>query len=122
MSTKHCQRLAGWLAPLLLSVLLLAGCVPRTDPVSYYQLSALEAERSGTATADSDKLVIGIGPVGLPEYLDRPQIVTRLTPNRLHLAHNHRWAEPLGQNIARVLGENLSPLLGTDRILLPPWP
>ena len=101
--------------------LLLAGCA-RTSPVSYYQLSALDAARTAPASAEAGKMVLGIGPVRLPEYLDRPQLVTRLTPNRLQLADSHRWAEPLGENISRVMGENLAALLGTDRILLHPWP
>ena len=115
------ERIAGSLLAFLVGILLLAGCA-RTAPVSYYQLSALEAVRSGPVSVEAGRRGIGIGPVRLPEYLDRPQLVTRLTPNRLQLADSHRWAEPLGENIPRVLGENLSALLGTDRILLHPWP
>ncbi len=103
------------------SFLLLAGCA-RTAPVSYYQLSALETARTAMAGSEAEKMVLGIGPVRLAEYLDRPQIVTRVTPNRLQLADSHRWAEPLSENIHRVMGENLSALLGADRILLYPWP
>jgi len=110
----------GWLA-LLSCTLLLSGCA-RTAPVSYYQLSAQEAARTAPAPAEAGKMLLGIGPVRLPEYLDRPQIVTRMTPNRLQLADSHRWAEPLGENIPRVLAENLSALLGTDHILRYPWP
>ncbi|MCX5864129.1 MAG: PqiC family protein [Deltaproteobacteria bacterium] len=109
----------GWLV-LLGCALLLAGCA-RTAPVSYYQLSAMEAARTAPAGAGAGKMVIGIGPVRLPEYLDRPQIVARQSATRLQLADSHRWAEPLGENILRVLGENLSALLGTERILLYPW-
>jgi len=101
--------------------LLLAGCA-RTSPSSHYQLSALAAAGNDPDTAGPGRMVIGIGPVLLPEYLDRPQLVTRLAANRLHLADSRRWAEPLSANIPRVLGENLSALLGTDRILLHPWP
>jgi uncharacterized lipoprotein YmbA len=110
----------GWLV-FLGCALLLAGCA-RTAPVSYYQLSALDAARTVPVSAEAGKVVLGIGPVRLAEYLDRPQIVTRLTANRLQLADSHRWAEPLGENIPRVLGENLSALLGIERILLHPWP
>jgi len=110
---------SGWLV-LLGCALLLAGCA-RTASVSYYQLSALEAARPAPV-AEAGKMVIGIGPVRLPEYLDRPQIVARQSATRLQLADSHRWAEPLGENILRVLGENLSALLGTERILLHPWP
>ena len=114
-------RWMGLLLVVLVCVLLPAGCV-RTQQVRYYQLSAQEAAPNTPASAEAGRMVIGIGPVRLPEYLDRPQLVTRLTPNRLQLADSHRWAEPLSENIPRVLGENLTALLGTDRILLHPWP
>jgi len=110
----------GWLV-LLGCVLLLAGCA-RTASVSYYQLSAQETARNIPVGAEAGKMVLGIGPVRLPEYLDRPQIVARQSATRLQLADSHRWAEPLSENIPRVLGENLSALLGTERILLHPWP
>ncbi|MEW6501800.1 MAG: PqiC family protein [Thermodesulfobacteriota bacterium] len=107
----------GHLLLLVACAFILAGCA-RTAPVRYYQLSALTAP-IGQGAVDA---VIGIGPVRLPEYLDRPQLVSRLTATRLHLAESHRWAEPLAENIPRVMGENLSSLLGTDHILLHPWP
>jgi len=120
MKNPRCERMVSSLLVFLAVVLLLAGCA-RTAPVRYYQLTALEAARN-TSAAEAGKMVIGIGPVLLPEYLDRPQIVTRLSANRLQLADSHRWAEPLSENIPRVLGGNLSTLLGTDRILRHPWP
>jgi len=120
MKNIPCKWQGCWLV-LLGCILLLTGCA-RTAPVSYYQLSAQEAARNVLAGAEAGKMVLGIGPVRLPEYLDRPQIVTRLTANRLQLADSQRWAEPLGENILRVLGENISALLGTERILLYPWP
>jgi hypothetical protein len=57
----------------------------------------------------------------MPEYLDRPQIVTRVSPGEVRLAEFERWAEPLKGNFSRVLGENLSQLLATDRIAIFPW-
>lgn len=120
MKNISCKWQGCWLV-LLACTLLITGCA-RTAPVSYYQLSAQEAAAHPASATEAGKMVLGIGPVRLAEYLDRPQIVTRLTPNRLQLADNHRWAEPLGENIPRVLGENLSALLGTERILLHPWP
>ena len=41
-------------------------------------------------------------------------------PNRIELAEFDRWAEPLSENFTRVLAENLSFLLGTERILVHP--
>lgn len=98
--------------------LLLAGC-GTTAPAKFYVLSA--AQDAGAAEAVRGDKVIGIGPVTLPEYLDRPQIVTRSSSNRLDLADGHRWAEPLTENVTRVLTENISTLLRTDRVAAHPW-
>jgi uncharacterized protein len=64
---------------------------------------------------------IGVGPLRLPAYLDRPQIVTRVNPNELKLAEFDNWAEPLQDNVARVLVENISRLLCTESVVIFPW-
>ena len=108
------------LAALLTFAVVMSGCTG-TQPVTYYQLSTRDAgQTAGDAGAIGDA-VIGIGPVRLPELLDRPQIVTRQSSNRLQLSASHRWVEPLAENITRVLRENLSALLDTERFLLYPW-
>jgi hypothetical protein len=66
-------------------------------------------------------LAIGIGPVQIPEYLDRPQIVTRTTPDKVTLSEFNRWGGSLRQDFTRVLAENVAALLGTDRVLAYPW-
>jgi uncharacterized lipoprotein YmbA len=66
-------------------------------------------------------IAVGVGPVELPAYLDRPQIVTRLRPNRLHLAEFDKWAEPLKDTFSRILTENLSNLLSTVSMAVFPW-
>ena len=63
-----------------------------------------------------------MGAITLPKYLDRPQIVTRASGHQLVLGEFDRWAEPLPDNVARVLAENLARLIPTDHILLNPWP
>jgi uncharacterized lipoprotein YmbA len=65
---------------------------------------------------------IGLGPLTLPKYVDRPQIVTRTSPYELNFAEFNRWAEPLGVNFLRAMAEDLSRQIPTDRIALFPWP
>lgn len=108
------------LVVLAVLAMLTAGCA-RTAPVIHYQLTAMDGEALPAETGGIGDQVIGIGPVRMPQFLDRPQIVTRPDPNRLHLADRHRWAEPLADTFIRVLRENLSLLLHTERILLHPW-
>ena len=64
---------------------------------------------------------IGVGPVKIAQYLDRPQIVTRAGSNEIRLAEFDNWAESLERNISRVLGENLSALVCTKTIMVIPW-
>jgi uncharacterized lipoprotein YmbA len=59
--------------------------------------------------------------VELPQYVNRPQIVTGESSNELQRASREQWAEPLDTNFARVLADNLSVLLGTDRVAIFPW-
>ena len=71
-------------------------------------------------TGDAD-ILIGIGPITLPAYLNRSKIVTRTSENELNLAEFHLWAEPLKDNISRVLMESLSSMLNTNQIAIYPW-
>ena len=104
-----------------LLVVLFGGCA-RSKPTRFYILtSSPRSELVQQEQASTGQLVIGIGPVKFPEYLDRPQIVSRTSGNRLNLAEFDRWAEPLGESFARALTENLSSLLATERVVLYPW-
>ncbi len=70
-------------------------------------------------TAGSRGIVVG--PVAVPEHLNRPQLVVRPDPYRVEASEGAQWAEPLDENITRVLAENLSSLLGTETVYLFPW-
>jgi len=93
-----------------------------STPSRFYILNTLSTSETRAATAAERGPVIGVGPITLPKYLDRPQIVTRASRNQLALGEFDRWAEPLQENVSRVLGENLALLIPTDHILLNPWP
>jgi uncharacterized lipoprotein YmbA len=98
------------------------GCVTGTTaPSRFYVLSAMPSSAEQTQDFTERCLAIGIGPVEVAQYLDRPQIVTRVSPNELKLGEFDKWAEPLKDNVIRVLAENLSALLCTDPIAVFPW-
>ena len=103
------------------TVILLSGCLGRSQPTKFYLLQAIPSPQTGEMVTASEGVRIGIGPIQLPEYLDRPQIVTRIGENEHQLDEFNQWAENLTFSIARVLGENLSILLSTDNIFLFPW-
>ena len=103
-----------------LFALALAGCGSGTEPSSYYLLSAMPAPEAPILSDVSDQLAVGVGPISLPAYLDRPQLVTRASPNRLNLAEFDRWAEPLRDMFSRTLAEDISSLAGTDLVYVLP--
>jgi uncharacterized lipoprotein YmbA len=117
-----CQRLG---VIILLVCFIPAGCSfleVKPDPSRFFALASLP--RTGQTAQDAavtNQLVLGIGPIKFPGYLDRQQFVTRISQNRFAVAENDRWAEPLEENFSRVLSQNLSILLQTDRIVGYPW-
>jgi uncharacterized protein len=101
--------------------LMVGGCA--SQPSRFYLLSALpNTETAALATSGEQATTIGVGPVTLPRYLDRPQIITRTSPYELKLAEFDRWAESLDTNFTRVLAENLALLIPTARVAVMPWP
>lgn len=92
----------------LLATLFFGGC-GASKPVRYFTLEPTLPRTSSDAAGNNG--VVGITQVGMPEYLDRPQIITRGSGNRLILADFDRWAEPLSEGTARVLAADLSSLL-----------
>jgi uncharacterized lipoprotein YmbA len=104
---------------LAITVGLAAACAS-SPPTRFYLLSSVdEAPIAGGAEARAPFVVV-IGPVSLPDYLDRPQIVTRQGENSLEIASLHRWAGSLQDMIARVLAEDVAARLPRDRIV--PFP
>jgi uncharacterized lipoprotein YmbA len=108
------MRLSHCLAATLL--LLVAAC-SQTPPTQFYTLSSMQLPASDVGRPNT---VVGVGPVTLPEYLDRPQIVTRESGNRVMLADFSVWVEPVNGMFMRVLVENLSLLLATDNVIALP--
>jgi uncharacterized lipoprotein YmbA len=100
------------------------GLGPKADPSRFFILTpAPQIQHSSTrCSPTSTTLAVGVGPIQLPDYLDRQELVTRITANRLDVAENDRWAEPLGDNFGRIVAQNLSAVLGSDAVSLYPWP
>jgi uncharacterized lipoprotein YmbA len=103
--------LSCWLLPL-------AGCIGGSSPpAQFFLLEPINQSVSGV-TAESPKPLIALGPVRIPRYVDRSQIVTASAKNAYQLSELNRWAESLDDNISRVLGQNLSRLASVDTVLV----
>jgi uncharacterized protein len=101
----------------LVAAILLAGCGSKQE---YYRLSAESAATSGGAVARS--LTVGVGPINLPSYIDRSELVFQSGPNEFQIPPNVSWAGSLRENIAAVLARNLQEQLAAHEVLSYPWP
>lgn len=104
------------LIPLLF--LVLAGC---SSPEPHIYVLTGGASKSTAVDRAGMDLAVGVGPVELPDYLDRRQVVTRSGQNELDVADFAHWAEPLKFNIPQVLVEELSALLPSKKVVAFPW-
>jgi hypothetical protein len=97
----------------------LSACAGSSQPSKYYVLSVTEPNQP----RDPNGPAVTLGPVTLAKYLDRPQIVTRPTPNELDVDEFNRWGGRLEDNVAQVLSEDIARRLKTARIaVFPPEP
>src|SRR5215510_11466988 len=111
------------LVPCGVALLVLSGCLGSTPPTHFYLMPPrTSGDTAPLASAGQRDLTLAVGPVTVPPYLDRPQIVTRTSRAKLTLADFEQWAGPLADTIARVLSENLALLIPTERVVLYPWP
>ena len=123
MISKPCAAL---LSILMASTLLSGGCSllsPGQQPKTrFFMLNPLSSsDQSAQPLASLPQVAIGVGPIRLPEYLDRRDIIVRTSRNEFELAELNQWAEPLSDTFARVLSDNLSILLGSDKVVIFPW-
>jgi len=103
-----------------------SGCFsPQPDPSKFFVLAPAGAKAANSIApaglSTSSSPIIGLGPIKLPEYLDRDEVVTRVGPNRLELSEEDRWAEPLSNNFRQVIAQDLTQSLGTHSIMFYPW-
>ena len=109
----------GW--AFLLTVFFGAAC-SSTPPTKFYKLNSLPtAQQESPAAHLGEDISIGVGPVEFPEFLNRPQIVTRKSQNQVEIAEFHRWAGSFPGDFSRVLAKNISILLPSDRVAVYPW-
>src|SRR4030095_4958602 len=101
----------------------LSGCQGSTPPTHFYLIPPLTSgDTSWPASAGQREVTLAVGPVMVPPYLDRPQIVTRTSRAKLTLADFEQWAGPLADTIAWALSAGLARLIPTERVVLYPWP
>lgn len=112
------------IVPLLATLLLLtAGCA--STPTRFHTLDS-----AAVAVAVADRPgspVIAVGPVTVPELVDRPQLVVRGPGSRVTILESQRWAEPLADGVTRVIVRSLAEampgaiVMPATTALVPTW-
>jgi uncharacterized lipoprotein YmbA len=116
------MKITGCTGALLVAAAL-AGCVPlkRTPEARFFTLRPV-AERSARPASNAAGFgIVGVLPVSLPGFLERPQLVAWSGPGEVRADEFLRWAEPLDASVPRVLAEDLETLLPSHRVIRSPW-
>ena len=101
----------------IVTFLFVAGC-GSSPPVDYYTLTPIY----GTGSADAaGAKVLGFGPLNIPGYLARPQLVTKKSGGAVNVDEFNRWAEPLDSALPRIVATNVDQLLDSVVVVTFPY-
>jgi len=100
---------------LLFFVALALGC-SSTPPPKFYTLD----DTAAAVPAAGNNPGLRIGAFAFPDYLRRPQIVTRTGTGNIDVAEFDRWAGSLENDFLRLLGARLGAGLATARVSVYP--
>lgn len=100
----------------VLAAALATGC-GSAPPTRLYVVTPLDATAAAVPVPGTRVVVAG---VRLPQYLERPQLVTRSGDNQLQVQEFHQWGGNLAKDLTRVMAENLSQLLRSDAVVAAP--
>jgi uncharacterized lipoprotein YmbA len=101
----------------LMASVLLTGC-GSSPSVRYFSLSSTV---TGSARNADDAVVLGLGPMRIAEYLNRPQMVTRGEGSEVLVDEFSRWAEPLEQAVHRTVATDIDHLMDGVTVIVFPW-
>jgi len=99
----------------IMSVALLCACASPRE-----RLYTLIGSEPTPAEAPSPALHVAVGPVTIPDAVDRPQLVVRESPTRLRALEQERWAEPLREAVPRILAESIGTQLRSAKVTAMP--
>ncbi|UEM02643.1 PqiC family protein [Skermanella rosea] len=107
---------------LALLVPLVAACAATLPPPDLHVLSSLprEAATGPGSPAAARGPAVGVEQANIPEYLDRPEIVTRSGANTIQVSQGDRWGQRLQGDVTRVVADNLRGLLPSDNVFVLP--
>ena len=120
---------------------MVAGCVSTSAPSRFFTLNSL-AEGSDTAgrspvrdqmsfgfqpqapsqaRSPEQAMVVAVGPLTIPDSVNRSEIVTADGAHQMTIHDFERWAGPLDKKVLRVLTDDLDTKLASDRFTVVVW-
>ncbi|MFA5008521.1 MAG: PqiC family protein [Candidatus Omnitrophota bacterium] len=111
-----------WLMACIILFSFVSGCVsvPNSPNPRFYSLHAQDKEKIKKFDTKVNT-IIGVGPVRIPEYLNRPQIIVKKKDKTIVFDEFNRWAESLDFSLERMLNENLVLMLPGTSFQIFPW-
>jgi uncharacterized lipoprotein YmbA len=94
------------------TLLIGAGC-GTSPPERFFTLESTPPQQRSSSTGTEFTVVVG--PITIPELVDRPQLVLRTAPGRVEVVEQARWAAPLKSEIPRVVADHLARFLESAR-------
>lgn len=73
---------------------IVAGCTGTSPPSTFYLLSAIPEATQPIEKASGGSSSIVVGPLSMPAYLERIQIVTQAGDGEMVIDEFHRWGSP----------------------------
>jgi uncharacterized lipoprotein YmbA len=93
---------------------MVGGC--STAPSRLYTLDSTAAP----GVAPGTHIAVVVGPVSVPDMVDRPEFVVQVASNQVDVEEFNRWAAPLSDGIAHAVAGDLSALIGTPDVAVGP--
>ena len=97
--------------------IVVSGC-GSSPPVRFYTLTP--TVEAGAPDA-GEQVMVGLGPLRMPEYLNRSQMVVQGSGAELEVDEFVRWAEPLGDSLLRVVSSDVDNSLAGVTVVTFPW-
>ena len=96
----------------------ISGCTS-TPPTYHYKLSPIKAQKQ--RSTELSLILVGVGPIQIPGYLERAQVITQVNSHLVYLHEFHQWVETLQKQLEDTIAYNLSALIHPQVIVTYPW-
>lgn len=108
----------AWMIALSAVYLLVLSACGSSPPVRYYSLNPIDTDYQQDP---DDAVMLGIGPLSIPDYLNRSQIVTRDVDAQMRVDDFSRWTEPLADSMHRIVSTDVDNLLHGVVVVMYPY-